>query len=197
MGLASRFSLTLVLAAVFAVALPAAAASATTINFGSPAVTPPGPGGELVGGSTQPYDAMGIDFDQGSPQAVAHPAAVEAVNSCTPQLYRDSANALPDSGGQVLRDVCYDTEHFSSWSGWIATLHDSASQVSMQLLPYGDPSASVVLTGYDFSGNVVQSYSAKIPSNGDTLLQITIASADIYFFSVEIADRQSVNDGGF
>ncbi len=186
----------LALATVLALALPAAA-QATTIDFGSPAITPPGPGGPYVSGTTQPWDAQGIDFNEGSPEAVADPASLKAVPSCSPELYSDAAHALPDSGGQALRDVCYDTEHFSSWSGWIATLHDSTGQVSMDLLSYGVAGTAVTLTGYDFSGDPVQSYTAKIPSSGSTLLQITVATPDIYFFSVDIPDRQNVSDGGF
>ncbi len=192
-----RFRLMLAIApALVAVGLPAAA-SATTIDFGSPTVVPPGPGGPYIYGGTQPYDSMGIDFDEGYPAAVADPSALEAVNNCTPELYSDPAHALPDSGGQVLYDACYDTEHFSSWSGWIATLHNSASQVSVDLLSYGAPGTSVVLTGYDFSGDPVGSDTATIPSTGDRTLSISTASADIYFFSVQIPDRQNVTVGGF
>jgi hypothetical protein len=178
------------------VAMPAAA-RATTIDFGSPAIAPPGPGGPFVGGSSQPWDAEGIDFDEGYPQAVANPTPLLQVPGCTPELYSDPSNALSDSGGQALRDVCYDTEHFSSWSGWIATLHNSASQVSVDLLAYGTAGSTVELTAYNFSGDALGTSTTEIPSSGSRTLSVTSSSANIYFFSVEIPDRQNVTVGGF
>ncbi|MGA9875813.1 MAG: hypothetical protein WBQ21_08390 [Solirubrobacteraceae bacterium] len=171
----------MLLAAVFALALgaPTALASTTTINFDTPVVSSP------VGLGSQ-YSAEGVTFNP-------NVSSLPIPDDCSSQLYHDPTHAR--SGEQVAYSFCQaHGEDFDNEAEILGRLSDFSNSVSVYAgapggtvngVMYGSGMSEVTLTGYNVHGAVVASDTATVGADAKTLMTIATSSEEIAYFAVQ------------
>jgi len=171
------------------VALPLAAQTTTTINFNTPAITPPATtlSAAQATAATTTWLTQGIEFVEPNVQPLGHPIQMSYAGA---RVYLDPTHA--HDGKQVLASYAQTDELLEQLAGFLIHLTKYSDKVSLYAGAYVPNDAAhtgggtVQLTGYDADGNIVANTTHTVTGTVSTLLSINTTKASIAYVSVQI-----------